>query len=217
MRQSWFDPFVWIHVAGILVFPLWMLLCAIGLATGDPLGPAGLEKMAIALAGILPILAMQCYRPFNIFSVLLLALPPHQLADDRRRILAAFQAREHRWLAAAVAILLVYFLSDLYQIYPLLEGLSPIADSPGAPISRFLIASLGLLGANLFLQVPLATLRVMVMEDGELTAIAPVTVEGAADDFTTLGWEWPNLLSRYEPASPTEIVPASSEDESTED
>ncbi|MEM8717330.1 MAG: low-complexity tail membrane protein, partial [Cyanobacteria bacterium P01_G01_bin.4] len=70
------------------MFPLWMGLCALGLASADPVLPLWLEMAAIALLGAGPIVAMQVLRPFNIFSALMVAIPTDCLDDDRRRILA---------------------------------------------------------------------------------------------------------------------------------
>ena len=193
MRQSWFEPYVWVHVAGILVFPLWMGLCAIGLASGEPVLPVWLEMTAIALLGAGPILAMQLLKPFNIFSALMVAVPTDCLDDERRRILAIFQERDQRLLAVAIAALMCCFLLDAYHMAPLLEAFSPVQAAPGSGISRLLMATVGFLGANLFLQVPMATLRVMAMPDLAVDKVVPVDIEDATELFTTLGWQWAAL------------------------
>ena len=202
MPKSWSEPFLWIHLAGIFTLPLWLLVCAFGLASGEALFPLGLERLLVALLGILPIVAMQCYRPFNIFSLLFLALPPEQLNDDRRRILAAFRAPEHRWLTGAAAILLLYFLQDLYSLSPLLAELSPFSAGSTTPLVRFAIATGAFFAANLFFQVPLAVMRVMAMPDEDLDAIEPVTSDEADSGFFLLGWQKENLLKRYGSESP---------------
>lgn len=195
MPKSWFEPYLWIHVAGILVFPLWMGVCLLGLASGEPFLPAGLELIAIALLGIGPVLAMQLWRPFNIFSLLFMAVPTDCLDEQRRQILGAFQAKEQRFLSVAIAVLLFCFLIDAYHLAPLVESWSPVPIAPGAELSRFAIAAIGFLGANLFLQVPLAALRVMVMPEDILSAIPPVDFEDASDRFTTLGWQFSKLAT----------------------
>lgn len=194
MRQSWFEPYVWVHVAGILVFPVWMGLCTIGLASADPVLPIWLEMAAIAMLGAGPVLAMQLLKPFNIFSALMVAIPTDCLDDRRRRTLAVFQDREQQLLALVVATLMCCFLVDAYHWAPLVETFSPIRDAPGAGISRIVLATVGFLGANLFLQVPLATLRAMAMPDSIVVGIVPVQTEDSAEHFTTLGWQWTGLL-----------------------
>ena len=208
MPKSWSEPFLWIHLAGIFTLPLWLSVCALSLAGSGLLLPLGLERLLVALLGILPIVAMQCYRPFNIFSLLFLALPPEQLNDDRRRILAAFRAPEHRWLTGVAAILLLCFLRDLYSLSPLLAELSPLSAESTNPLLRLAIASGTFFAANLFLQVPLAVLRIMAMPDGELDAIDPVTSEEAANRFFLLGLPKENLLERYwrESAEPSKAI-----------
>lgn len=196
VRQSWHDPYVWVHVAGILMFPLWMGLCALGLASADPVLPLWLEMAAIALLGAGPIVAMQVLRPFNIFSALMVAIPTDCLDDDRRRILALFQERDQQLLAIAIAALMCCFLVDAYHLAPLVEAFSPVQVAPGAGISRIVLATVGFLGANLFLQVPMATLRVMSMPDVAVTQATPITREDAAEQFTTLGWQWAALVAQ---------------------
>ena len=199
VRQSWFEPYVWVHVAGILAFPVWMGLCTLGLASAAPLLPLWLEMAAIALLGAGPILAMQLLKPFNIFSALMLAIPTDCLDDDRRRILALFQQRDQQLLAVAIAALMCCFLLDAYHLAPLVEMFSPVRAAPGAGISRVVLAAIGFLGANLFLQIPMATLRVMATPDINLTEVSPVHVEDAREQFTTLGWQWAGLLSSPAP------------------
>ena len=75
MRSHWQEPFLWIHAAGILLFPLWVGLTLIGLATGDPLLPVGAEQAWVAVVGIGPVFAMQWRKPFDIFSVWVASVP----------------------------------------------------------------------------------------------------------------------------------------------
>lgn len=213
MPKSWSEPFLWIHVAGVFTLPFWLTLCALGLASSEALLPIGLERLLVALLTILPIVVMQCYRPFNIFSLLFLAVPPAQLDDDRRRILATFHAPAHLWLTAAVAALLFCLLQNLYSLYPLLQQLSPF---PHNAFARFAFATIGFLGANLFLQVPMAALRVMALPDTDLEAIEPVSPTEAAQDFLLWGLPTNNLLGQYWPVPPKagEIAPKAEPDAS---
>lgn len=214
MRPSWFEPYLWIHVAGIFVFPLWMGLCLMGLATSVSVLPVWLEVVTIALLGAGPILAMQLLQPFNIFSALMVAVPTECLDEDRRRVLATFQDREHQLLAVAIAALLFCFLLDAYHLAPLVEALSPVRSAPGTGISRMVLATVGFLGANLFLQVPMAALRVMVLPESALTDVTPVQVEDAAEQFTTFGWQWAGLVARDETEQPDTTTSTKEEPES---
>ena len=61
------DPYLWVHLAGLATVPLWIGLCLLGLAVGNPTWP-GLELGFIVAVGVLPVLVMQLRRPFYIFS-----------------------------------------------------------------------------------------------------------------------------------------------------
>jgi hypothetical protein len=66
--QPWrCDPYLWVHLAGLATVPLWIDLCLLGLAVGNPTWP-GLELGFIVAVGVLPVLVMQLRRPFYIFN-----------------------------------------------------------------------------------------------------------------------------------------------------
>ena len=73
------EPFLWIHLAGIVVVPLALLAMACGLAIGTPLTPYGLEIIFLVAIAWLPIMVMQWFRPFEIFSLLIIAIRPGSL------------------------------------------------------------------------------------------------------------------------------------------
>ncbi|MFS8884966.1 low-complexity tail membrane protein [Synechococcus sp. H70.2] len=193
MRSHWQEPFLWIHAAGILLFPVWMGLTVIGLATGDPLLPVGVEQAAVAVAGIGPVFAMQWRRPFYIFSLGVVALPPKELSPEQRRLLAAFLSPEHKVLAVLAAFLLLEVLERLYDLAPLFAPLTP---GGGSRLAGLVIAAFGFWGANVFLQIPLAVVRVLFLSDLELAQIDPLPAEAIESRFSLFGDRHNLLLQR---------------------
>ncbi len=194
MRNPWQEPFLWIHAAaGILLFPLWMGLTAIGLATGDPLLPAGVEQAAVAVAGIGPVLAMQWRKPFDVFSLWVAALPPEELSPEQRRILAAFLSPEHKILTVLAALLLLEVLERLYDFAPLFASLTP---GGGTRLAGLAIAAFGFWGANLFFQIPMAAARVLLFSELELAQINPIPAEEIESRFSIIGNRHIPLLQR---------------------
>ncbi|MEN9202488.1 MAG: low-complexity tail membrane protein [Thermostichus sp. DG_1_6_bins_120] len=191
MRKHWQEPFLWIHAAGILVFPLWIGLTLVGLATGDPLFPVGVEQALVAVAGIVPTFVMQWRKPFNIFSLLVVAVPPQDLTLEQRRILAAFLSPEQKILTVLTAILMLEVGERLYDIAPLFAALTP---GTGTRIAGLAIAAFGFWGANLFLQVPVAVARVLLLSEPELAQIEPVPSEQVESRFSVVGSQRPQLL-----------------------
>ena len=110
------EPFLWIHLGGIVMFPLFFLLTAVSLAVGESYS-YWLEIPLLMAIAILPVLLMQLYRPFNIFSVLFLSLKPQSLTENQRRILALFQRKQQKLINALVGrIDVVEFVVDLSLI-----------------------------------------------------------------------------------------------------
>ena len=70
MRSFGSEPFLWIHLSGVAALPIFLGLCLLGLAVSSPLLPVWLEMFLVAVAGIVPVLWMQRFRPFYIFSIL---------------------------------------------------------------------------------------------------------------------------------------------------
>src|SRR4028118_1567963 len=95
MRSFWTEPFLWIHLAGLAAVPLALEFVWLGLAVGDPILPVWMELLLIAVVGIAPVLWMQLIRPFDIFSILVLALKPEQLTVEQRRILSLFKTKNN--------------------------------------------------------------------------------------------------------------------------
>jgi hypothetical protein len=185
MRSFWSDPYLWIHLAGLAALPLWLELCWLGLAVGDPVLPFWLELLLIAALGIGPVFWMQWQRPFYIFSLIAVALKPALLTADQRRLLTLFNAPRHRYLAIAGAILAFLALRQLYVLAPIAAAVTPFPSE-----SRWLgvlIAAIAFLGVNLFLQVPLSVMSVLFTGDSAFAATTPYPLERIPSDFTLLG------------------------------
>ena len=113
------EPFLWIHLAGIAVAPLTLQLVWLGLAVGDPLPLFWIELLIVGAFGVVPILWMQWNRPFDIFSLLLLAIRPDSLTPEQRKILTLFKTQKIRILSVITAVFLLGILWELYQFSPL--------------------------------------------------------------------------------------------------
>lgn len=178
------DPYLWVHLAGLATVPLWIDLCLLGLAVGNPTLPA-LELGVIAALGVLPVLVMQLRRPFYIFSLPGLALKPAALQDDQRRLLSQFRRWRVRLGALLVPIPLVWVLLTLYPLAFLARDLTPFSD--WGRLGGVAIATLSFLMANLFLQIPLAVLQVLATPPRVMAKVAPYAAENVAADFTWMG------------------------------
>jgi hypothetical protein len=185
MRSFWTDPYLWIHLAGFAALPLWLELCWLGLAVGDPVLPFWLELLLVAAIGIAPIFWMQWQHPFYIFSLIAVALKPAQLTEDQRRLLTLFKTQRNRFLAIAGAIIAFLALRQLYYLAPIASPVTPFASD-----SRWLgllVAAISFLGANLFLQVPISVVSALLTSESTFAATTPYPLEQIRSDFTLLG------------------------------
>ncbi len=197
--RFWDDPFLWIHLAGLAALPLGLGLCALGLAVGEPLLPVELELLLVTALGVAPILWMQWYRPFDIFSILVVCLRPEVLSDDQRRVLRLFKTPAARVLTVVGALLMVVLLRRLYALSPLLAELAPLPA--GLRLVGLLLAGVGFLVANLFLQVPLSVVRVLAVSQSRFETTEPYPLAQVAADFTLLGLRVGQLFAAA-PANP---------------
>ncbi len=183
--QPWrSDPYLWVHLAGLATVPLWIDLCLLGLAVGNPTLPV-LELAVITVLGVLPVLVMQLRQPFYIFSLPGLALRPTALQDDQRRLLTQFRRWRVRLGALLVPLPLVWVLVKLYPLAFLAREITPFGD--WGRLGGLAIAVLGFFLANLFLQVPVAVLQVLATSDRRMQTVVPYPVDKIAADFTWLG------------------------------
>ena len=185
MRSFWTEPFLWIHIAGIAALPLALELVWLGLAVGDPILPVWLELLLLATVGILPVLWMQLTRPFDIFSILILAMKPEQLTQEQRRLLSLFKTKTNSVVTIAAAVFMLWVLWQIYRVAPVAATVAPLA--PRWRIVGLLWAGLAFLVSNLFLQVPLSVAQVLLTSESEFAATEPYPVEKMPQDFTIPG------------------------------
>ncbi|NJN87896.1 MAG: low-complexity tail membrane protein [Leptolyngbyaceae cyanobacterium SL_7_1] len=200
MRSFWFDPYVWVHLAGIAAAPIFLEICLVALAVGDPMLPLDLEFLIVAIAGTLPILWMQWQRPFYIFSLVVLALKPTQLSESQRQLLTCFRSGANRAVALVTAVGLGWILWQLYWIAPMVTPKAP--DLWGGRLAGLVVAAIAFFLCNLFVQVPLSVLRVLGVGEDAFATTPPYPVEAVAADFTMIGLRVKQILppvSRVEP------------------
>jgi hypothetical protein len=195
MRSFWSDPYLWVHLAGVAALPILLEICLLGLAAGDPFLPAVLELGLIAAVGVAPVFWMQWQRPFYIFSLLAIALQPTQLSDQQRRLLQLFKTKEVRVLTAIAPVILTIALWQLYKLAPLAAEVTPFSGR----LVGLLVAAIAFWGCNLFLQVPLSVVRVLLAGEAELAATEPYLSEQIGRDFTVLGLRVKQILPAIAP------------------
>jgi hypothetical protein len=218
MNQLWYEPFLWIHAAGIAVVPLWLGLLFIGFTTGESLFFPWLEWVLISLLGTVPVVWMQWQHPFYIFSLLAVAVPPDQIGANQQRLLRGFQDQGHRLLVVLPTTLIILLISYwCYQIAPLFTSLNPLPPALQFRFIGVLIAVLAFLGAHLFLQVPAAVFRLLVLvKDQQIETWQPLEPAEIHSQFTVVGRPFTTLLKwfpRLEIPAPREETPAPKDEE----
>jgi len=189
----WSEPFLWIHLAGIAAFPIWLGILLLSLAVGEPLLPVWLEFSLIAIIGIAPILWMQLVKPFNIFCVLILALKPEVLTVEQRKILSLFKRPLEKVGTITAPLFLLLVLWKIYSLAPVAAEIPPLA--PSWRIACLLVAGVAFLLSNLFFQIPLSVLGVLLTKESAFASIEPYPVEKIQDDFTIAGFQVDKILS----------------------
>ncbi|MEG4272259.1 MULTISPECIES: low-complexity tail membrane protein [unclassified Microcoleus] len=192
MRSFWSDPFLWIHLSGVATLPIFLGLCLLGLAVGSPLLPVWLEIFLVAVAGIVPVLWMQWFRPFYIFSILVVAVKPQNLSSLQQRILTRFKTKLNQGIAFFVAVLLAIILWQLYRLAPLAATVAPFP--PSWRWTGLLLAVAAFLASNLFLQVSASVMAVLLTPESEFAATKPHVLEKIRQDFTIAPWQVDRLL-----------------------
>lgn len=195
MPSFWSEPFLWIHVAGLAVLPIFLGLCLLGLAVGSPVLPVWVEVFLVGAAGIAPVLWMQWFRPFYIFSILIVAVKPQNLTSAQQRILTRLKSRLNQGLAVFVAAGLAVILWQLYRFSPLAALLAPFP--PQWRLAGLLLAALAFLASNLFLQVPASAIALLLAPESELAATQPEVLEKIGQDFTIAGWQVDRILPNF--------------------
>jgi hypothetical protein len=179
------EPFLWIHLAGIGVVPLALMVMASGLAVGTPFTPYGLEIILLVAIAWLPIMVMQWFRPFEIFSLLIIAIRPGSLTDGQRRVLALFKQPKQRWVTLLGGILSLGLLWGVYLYAPIAYAL--VVNLPQIRLLGLLIAAIAYLVVNLFLQVPLSVLGVLLTPQANYESSSSIEPETILAAFTVPG------------------------------
>jgi hypothetical protein len=192
MKQFWADPYLWIHAAGIAVFPLWLILCFLGLAAGDPILPSGLEILGVAIVGIAPIVWMQWEKPFCIYSLLAVSLKSANLTEDQRRILTLFKQRRSPIVIAVGAGIAFLLLKQLYGSAIVAAQVTPIPNHG----LGLILASVSFLAANLFLQVPLSVAKVLLASDDDFRQATPYEAAAIGQHFFEPGIKVDRILPK---------------------
>ena len=185
------EPFLWIHLLGIAVFPTFIGVTILGLSIGDSYSVIG-ELLLLAAVTVLPILLMQLKRPFDIHSVVLLSLKPDCLSDRQKVILSLFKTFKHKLYSTIAAVFMILLLWLLYSLSPLAVGLSDLV--PQQRILGLGIAAVGFFASNLFLQVPLSASLVLLTKQAQLSRISPYPLEKIEQDFTIPGIKISKIL-----------------------
>ena len=184
------EPFLWIHLSGIVLFPVCLGLSAIGLGIGD--GYPLLELTLLMLTCVIPVLLMQLIKPFDIFSVLFLSLKPESLSEEQRAILSLFKTFPQQLLSAIAAAIMVIVLWLIYRLSPLTVGL--IGFLPQTRIIGLAIAGIAFFASNLFLQIPLSVLLVLNTKQTKLNQLESYSVDKIKPDFTVPGIKVSKIL-----------------------
>ena len=194
---------MWIHLAGIAVLPLSLIVCLLGLAAGDPTLHPVLELGLIAIVGIAPIAWMQIRQPFYIYSLLAVAVRPQQLTEAQRRVLAAFLVRRNPLLVGLAAFVLFLVLKQIYDIAPIAAGITPIS-SRGLGL---IVAAIGFFISNLFVQVSLSVMLVMLWSDAEVAQLSPIAVDQVSSRFFVFGFPVNTIVPPISSESTTQEMP----------
>ena len=185
------EPFLWIHLTGIALFPALIGLTLIGLAVGDSYSYV-VELPLLATVAIVPILMMQLVRPFDIFSVLFFSLKPECLSDEQRGILSLFKTLRQQLTSIIAALLMLVILWLLYRLSPLAIGIADFL--PQWRVAGLAIASLTFMLANLFLQAPLSVLLVLTAKESNLVDVEPCSTAEIEQNFTVPGIKVSKIL-----------------------
>jgi hypothetical protein len=193
MTAHRYDPYLWVHLAGLATVPFWLILCLLGLAVGYPTLPA-LELTLMIGVGVLPVLYMQLSRPFCVFGVLFLALKPETMTEEQRQLLTVFRRWWVRAIAPLVSLALGLIFLHLYQVAPGAYPLSPFGT--WGRLGSLTVATIGLFGANLFLQVPVSVLLVLATPGRKLQTVTPYSAERINRDFCHMGFPVGRILPK---------------------
>jgi hypothetical protein len=202
--KSWrLDPYLWIHLAGLAALPLFLGLTWLALGIGYPLPLYWLELAFLLLVGIFPVFWMQWTRPFDIYSLLVVALKPEKLTQEQLKILSLMKNKKQRLWSLLAALLMIGIFWKLYEWAPLSDLSSGFL--PQNRILGLFLASLAILASHLFLQVPLAVISVLLTPGQEWEITPAFTPAKIRESFTLLGWKVDKIIP--ESAHATSQIP----------
>lgn len=204
MRSFWSDPYLWVHLAGIAAVPIFLEICLLGFAVGDPLLPVWLELFLVGAVGIGPLFWMQWQRPFYIFSLLAVSLKPEQLTEDQRRLLTLFKSQRNRLAAAIVPILLFILLQKTYAVSAIAASVTPFPAN--WRLVGLFVAAIGFLACNLFTQVPISVLGVVLHSDAAFAATPPYPLEQIRRGFSVYGLRVNRILPPLVASPPVAVI-----------
>ena len=187
------EPFLWLHLAGAFLVPLTLEGVWLALAIGKPLPFVWLELLIIAIFGMIPVFWMQWHRPFNLFGLLLVTLRPESLSETQRRILTLLKGNQQKFLSIIVATFLLICLWQIYRFAPL----AAIAAShfPQWRLLAILMAALAFFFSNLFLQISLSALGVLLTTEKKYQQTEPYPFERIKSDFSSIGIKVTDILT----------------------
>ncbi|MCY7278018.1 MAG: low-complexity tail membrane protein, partial [Phormidesmis sp. CAN_BIN44] len=124
---------------------------------------------------------------------------------DQRRILTLFKARRSAiWIGLGTLLMLV-MLRQIYYVAPIAAEVTPFA--PGLRGLGLVIAAIAFLASNLFLQVPLSVIRVLLTSDQTFAVTEPFAVENIPQAFSVLGLRVNQILPSLLPDEATTHPP----------
>ncbi len=185
MNNFRLEPFLWIHLAGLALAPLLLMIVWIGLAVSDPWPFYWLELVLVGILGVVPIVWMQWTKPFDFFSLLFLAVRANSLTEDQRKILRLLQTRKNKIFHGLTAIGLLGVGWLLYQLAPLATITASML--PQWRILGLIIAAIAFFFCNLFVQVPVSVLGVLLTSDKTWLATEAIPYNQVTSQFTVIG------------------------------
>lgn len=205
------EPYLWLHLAGIAVAPLWCLGTWLGIAAGESWFPARVELTLLVFLGAGPLLWMQWQRPFNPFCLLVVALPAARLTEAQRRWLSLLESNRTRLLALVGILPLVILLNQGYQLAPIATPASPFPNH----LVGFGVAAIAFLLANLFVQVPLSMMGLLLVSEERFQAVEPVPVTAVSGRFLQFGVPVAQILPPLASAPTTATPPTPADTETS--
>ncbi len=185
MNNFRLEPFLWIHLAGLALAPLLLIVTWIGLAVSDPWPFYWVELVLLGIIGVVPILWMQWTKPFNIFSLLFLSIKPNNLTEEQRKILRLLKTTKNKIFQGVAAIGLLEVGWLLYQFAPFAAMTASML--PQWRILGLMIAAIAFFCCNLFVQVPVSVLGVLLTSDKTWLTTEPIPSKEVISHFTGLG------------------------------